>query len=149
MRNSLPLFGFILLWSLCAYFVFSLIGCSPILRHNRLVKKFPYVHKADTLVLRDTVRFNEVRKDSVFYYNQKDTVIINKENLQVKYFYSNDSVYIDGTCKEVTKVIERKVPIYKNATDYVAIFKRLFWWIFGVVALLIGIRIVIKLYLNK
>ena len=144
-----PFIAFAVLWIITTILFSFLFGCSPILRHNRLVKKFPYVHTADTLVIRDTVRFTEVRKDSVFYYNQKDTVIIEKENLQIKYFYNNDSVYIDGRCKETIKVIERKIPIYKNATDYGALFKRWFWWAVGIVALLIGIRLVIKLYFIK
>ena len=148
-KNCLPLFAFILFYTLCAYLVFTLFGCSPILRHNRLVKKFPYVHTSDTLIIRDTIRFNEVRKDTLFYYNQKDTVIIEKDNMQIKYFYSNDSVYIDGRCKETIKVIERKIPIYKNSTDYVALFKRWFWWIVGIVALLIAIRVLIKLYFKR
>jgi hypothetical protein len=147
--NIVSLFGFILLWSLCAYLVFALMGCSPILRHNRLVKKYPYVHTADTLVLRDTITFKEVHHDSSFYYNQKDTVRIEKGNMEIKYFYSNDTVHIDGRCKEVKTIIERKVPMYKNNTDYVALLKRWFWWIFGIVALLIGIRLVIKLYFKK
>lgn len=124
-------------------------GCSPILRHNRLVNKFPYVHKSDTLLLRDTITFKEVHHDSSFHYNQKDTIRIEKGNMEIKYFYSNDTVHIDGRCKEVKTIIERKVPVYKNNTDYAALFKRWFWCIFGIAALLIGIRLVIKLNFKK
>lgn len=137
-----------LIWFAIVLFVL-MQGCSPILRHNRLVKKFPYVHTSDTLVLRDTITFKEVHHDSSFYYKSNDTIVINKDNLEIKYFYSNDTVHIDGRCKEVKTIIERKVPVYKNNTDYVALFKRWFWWIFGIVALLIGIRLVIKLYFKK
>ena len=139
-----PFIAFVLLWSLTALLFFFLFGCSPILRHNRLVKKFPYVHTADTMVIRDTVRFMEVHTDSMFYYNQKDTVIINKENLQIKYFYNNDSVYIDGRCKEVVKVVEHKVPAYKNNTDWVAMFKQFYWVLFGLVFLYLLYRIFVK-----
>ncbi len=137
-----------LIWFAIVLFVL-MQGCSPILRHNRLVKKFPYVHTSDTLVLRDTITFKEVHHDSSFYYKSNDTIVINKDNLEIKYFYSNDTVHIDGRCKEVKTIIERKVTVYKNNTDYVALFKRWFWWIFGIVALLIGIRLVIKLYFKK
>ena len=139
-----PFIAFAILWSLTALLFFFLFGCSPILRHNRLVKKFPYVHTADTLVIRDTVRFMEVHTDSMFYYNQKDTVIINKENLQIKYFYNNDSVYIDGRCKEVVKVVEHKVPVYKNNTDWLAMFKQFYWVLFGLVFLYLLYRIFVK-----
>ena len=139
-----PFIAFAILWTLTALLFFFLFGCSPILRHNRLVKKFPYVHTADTMVIRDTVRFMEVHTDSMFYYNQKDTVIINKENLQIKYFYNNDSVYIDGRCKEVVKVVEHKVPAYKNNTDWVAMFKQFYWVLFGLVFLYLLYRIFVK-----
>jgi hypothetical protein len=101
------------------------------------------------LILIDTIRFKEVHHDSSFYYKSNDTVVINKDNLEIKYFYSNDTVHIDGRCKEITTIVERKIPVYKNATDYLGLIKRYYWWIVGIVALLIGIRLLIKFYFKK
>jgi hypothetical protein len=81
----------------------------------------------ETITVHDTIKVPEVHRDSMFFYNQKDTVIITKDNLEIKYFYSNDSVYIDGRCKEKTIIKERTVTINKykqNPTWY--------WWIIGI-----------------
>lgn len=83
------------------------------------------VHKkcgveTDSITVIDTVRIPEVHTDSVFFYNQKDTVLITKGNLEIKYYYSHDSVYIDGKCKEVVVVKERVVRVdkYKSTESY-------------------------------
>lgn len=83
------------------------------------------VHKkcgveTDSITVIDTVRIPEVHTDSVFFYNQKDTVLITKGNLEIKYYYSNDSVYIDGKCKEVVVIKERVVRVnkYKRTESY-------------------------------
>jgi hypothetical protein len=86
----------------------------------------------ETITVTDTIRVSEVRKDSLFFYNQKDTVIIQRDNLQIKYFYSNDSVYINGTCKEVTVIKERVVTVnkYKPKENY---------WYLWVISFLLGV----------
>lgn len=86
--------------------------------------------ETETITVHDTVTFPEVRTDSVFFYNQKDTVLIQKGNIEVRYFYSNDSVFIDGTCKEVTVVKERVVTVNK--------FKQSSNWPWFIVVLLVG-----------
>lgn len=120
--------------------VFSLIlvlffySCSC--RHHLRKVKAKCDFDTETITVHDTVRVPQVRKDSLFFYNQKDTVIITRDNLEIKYFYSNDSVYIDGKCKETVVVKERTVTVNKykqNPTWH--------WWIIGI---LIGLLLLKK-----
>lgn len=108
--------------------VFTGCGCQY---HLRKVKN-KCGFTTETITVIDTVRIPEVRTDSVFFYNQKDTVIIKKDNLEIKYYYSHDSVYIDGTCKEVTVIKERTITknVYKPRENW-------FWWVIGILVLLL------------
>ena len=105
------------------FFVYSIIfivGCSPIKRHARLVKKFPHVHTQDTIKMVDTIRI-EVPKISVdtlfqidsFLVKLRDTITVERERLKIKMYAVHDSVFIEGTCDTifVEKIIERKIPI--------------------------------------
>ncbi len=102
-----------------------LSSCSPIERHSRLVKKYPFVHTQDTIVIKDTIFVNvpKVKHDTVTLISHlKDTITLEKENLIVRVHTIHDSVYIEGECKEqiIEKVIEKKVPIryYKEVNDH-------------------------------
>ena len=96
--------------------ILLLISCSPIKRHSRLVKKYPFVHTTDSVKLIDTIRLttNKVVSDTVVHESLLfDTVIVTKDNLTVKMVKIKDSVYINGECDTVfiDKVIERNIPI--------------------------------------
>jgi hypothetical protein len=93
-----------------------LLSCSPINRHARIVKKFPYVHTIDSIRLIDTIKINttKIEIDTIVSYNDLiDTVFLNKENLKVKVYTVKDSIYIFGKCDTIfiDKIIERKIPI--------------------------------------
>lgn len=93
-----------------------MFGCAPIKRHQRLVKKYPFVHTQDTIIVRDTIRefIPKVQIDTIFHLDQlRDTIIIEKDRLKIKMFTIHDSIYIDGECDSIfiEKIIERKVPI--------------------------------------
>lgn len=105
-------------------------GCGCQYHLKKVKKKCGFT--TETITVIDTVTIPEVRTDSVFLYNQKDTVIIQKDNLQIKYYYSNDSVFIDGTCKEVTVIKERTITknVYKPRENW-------FWWVIGILVLLL------------
>jgi len=105
------------------FFVYSIIfivGCSPVKRHARLVKKYPHVHTQDTIKMIDTIRI-EVPKISVdtlfkidsFLVKLRDTILIEKEKLKIKMYAVHDSIFIEGTCDTIfiEKIIERKIPI--------------------------------------
>ena len=91
-------------------------ACSPIKRHSRLVRKYPFVHTTDSVKLIDTIRVttNKVVSDTIVHESLLfDTIILTKDNLSVKVLKIRDSVYINGECDTIfiDKVIERKIPV--------------------------------------
>ena len=100
------------------YFVFILIliSCSPIKRHQRIVRKYPFVHTVDSVKLIDTIRLttNKVVSDTVVHESLLyDTIIVTKDNLTVRVIKIRDSIYISGKCDTIfiDKIIERTIPI--------------------------------------
>ncbi len=96
--------------------ILILISCSPIKRHSRLVKKYPFVHTTDSVKLIDTIRLttNKVVSDTVVHESLLfDTIILTKDNLSVQVLKIRDSVYINGECDTIfiDKVIERTIPV--------------------------------------
>ena len=90
-----------------------LSSCTAEQRLARILRKHPELIARDTIFKKDTIITKEVRKDSIFYYNQRDTVIISKNNLEIKYIFNKDStVYITGKCKSDT--IIREIPVIIN-----------------------------------
>ena len=111
-----------------------LFSCSPIRRHDRLVRKYPFVHTTDSIKMIDTIRVttDRVVSDTIVHESLLfDTVIVTKDNLTVKVVKIRDSVYINGECDPIiiNKVIERKIPVKYYET------KKFNWWIIAVVAL--------------
>lgn len=111
-------------------FILSLVllaSCSPVKRHARLVKKYPFVHKTDTVILRDTLSIiiPKVQKDTVmlldsFIVALKDTIVIEKDKLKVRITQVHDSIYIDAKCDTVylDKIVEIEVPVkYYESCD--------------------------------
>ena len=121
-----------------------LFSCSPIKRHSRLVKKFPYVHTVDSVKLIDTVRLftTAVEVDTVVEYTALlDGVTIKKDNLTLEVIKIRDSIYINGSCDTIflEKIITRNIPIkyYKeNEINYN--------WLFLILALFLAYYIFFK-----
>lgn len=119
--------------------IFIFISCSPIQRHARIVKKFPYVHRVDSVKLIDTIMINtnKVISDTVVHENYLlDTIVLTKDNLTVKVLRFRDSIYINGECDTifVEKIIERNIPVkyYKENKK-----NTFYWQIFAVILILI------------
>ena len=119
--------------------IFIFISCSPIQRHARIVKKFPYVHRVDSVKLIDTIRINtnKVISDTVVHEKHLiDTIILNKDNLTVRVLRFRDSIYINGECDTifVEKIIEPNIPVkyYKENKK-----NTFYWQIFAVILILI------------
>lgn len=68
----------------------------------------------DTVYKTVTVTTEKVERDTVFHYDQRDTVIIREGKLTVKYHYNNhdSTVYVTGKCDP--EIIETKVPVVVN-----------------------------------
>lgn len=72
----------------------------------------------DTLIIHDTIRFDAVRKDTVFTSGIGDTVFINKDRLKIKYVrLPGDSVFISGKCDSVFVNRFIKVPYQKTVIN--------------------------------
>ena len=116
-------------------------SCSPIRRHDRIVRKYPFVHTTDSVNLIDTIfiKTNAVYYDTVVKDNLLfDTIILEKENLKVEVFRVKDSVYINGKCDTIfiDKVVERTIPVryYKKKNK---INLTLLIWLISLVLLII------------
>ena len=122
-------------------------ACSPIKRHSRLVRKYPFVHTTDSVKLIDTIRVttDKVVSDTIVHESLLfDTIILTKDNLSVKVLKIRDSVYINGECDTIfiDKVIERKIPVKYYETKNEINLSLLIW--------LISLALLIVFYvLNK
>ena len=123
-----------------------LSSCSPIKRHSRLVRKYPFVHTTDSVKLIDTVkiRTESVRVDTVIEIQAlNDGVVVSKGNLNMTAQIIRDSFYLDGECDTIviTKIIERNIPVKYYETKgftwnivgliwLISFFIFLFFWLF-------------------
>tara|TARA_R110000824_G_scaffold57532_3_gene156307 strand:+ start:258 stop:659 length:402 start_codon:yes stop_codon:yes gene_type:complete len=111
-------------------------SCSPIKRHSRIVKKFPYVHTIDSIKLIDTIKVttNKVEYDTVIHERMLfDTITLTKDNLTVRVLKIRDSIYINAQCDTIfiDKIIERNIPIKYYKEDSFN------WWILYLIGALI------------
>lgn len=107
---------------------FSTLRCTPQRKLNRLIRKHPELVKTDTLTITDTVRVTipGTEIDTVVQFkNLTDTVVLVKENMTVKVFQRNDSIFIQAKTDTITKTVihTKKVPYEKIVT------KRQGYWI--------------------
>lgn len=84
---------------------------------NKVKSKCGFTTKVDTLTLHDTITTERTIKDTLFKHS-RDTVVLKQNNLTVKYFYNtkDSTIYLQGKCDTVIKVITKKIPI--NTTIY-------------------------------
>jgi len=85
----------------------SLIGCATQKSVGRYLKKHGGTVHVDSVFVTDTLQFitEKVETDTVFSTSITDTVIIRKENLTIKTYYHNDSIYVWGQCDTDTVTI--------------------------------------------
>jgi hypothetical protein len=85
-------------------------------RIARILKRNPSLIKTDTVWKKDTIYTVGASKDSTFSFFQRDTVVLTKDNLTVKYFFNHDStVYISGKCAPDT--IIKMYPVQVNSVS--------------------------------
>lgn len=88
--------------------ILLLASCTPQKRLARLVKKNPELARVDTVTVTDTFIVITPRTQIDTFYSIKqliDTVVVKKENLTVKTYLKNDTIYLDATCD--TLIIEK------------------------------------------
>ncbi len=87
-----------------------LIGCSPEMRMDRLIKKHPHLLATDTITVTDSILIRGAQGDTIFKLSY-DTMVFVKDNMTVKHFYNHetDSVYIWAKCHDTVHHYSRDV----------------------------------------
>lgn len=89
-------------------------GCSPSARLNRLLTRHPELMIPDTIVINDTMTIPKVELDTIIYIDSiRDTVILQKDRLEITISRIHDTLYIRGKCKADTIIIHRSIPVEK------------------------------------
>ena len=97
-----------------SFLILTLISCSPSKRLERFLIRHPEFRHPDTLVLRDTITTPMVEADSSIHIERLyDTVLIEKEQLEVSLHRILDTLYINGKCHSDTIYTETRIPVEK------------------------------------
>jgi len=123
-----------------------LCSCSPQKRLEILLKKHPELLAKDTITFKDTIYTRDIKIDTSFITNKRDTIIIHKDNLTTQVIRNCDSIYVISKYKGDTIYIEKKVPVQLPAKAQKTIYKELFYILLVFIACLIG---ALKLIKNK
>jgi hypothetical protein len=123
----------------------SLTSCDPVRRHNRLVDRYPYVHKDVTQIIHDTVTIYvpKISHDTTFLMvRDVDTFIIEKERLKVTIRREFDTLFVDAECDADTITIYRqiKAPLYTSTEHRDS---RCLWWVWLLIGS--GLTIILRL----
>lgn len=125
-----------------------LCACTPQQRMARLIRKHPELLKTDTIWKEHITK--EISKDTVFSHSEtRDTIVLRKDKLTVKYFYSKDTVYLYGKCDPDTV----RYPVYR---DRITIQEKQtipswIWWVIVFASCIIviqGIRLMLRLSIH-
>ena len=129
------------IWILFCLLTFSIFlalsSCSCNYHLKQIKKKCNNIVSTDTTYIHDTTFVNRVEKDTVFYYNQRDTVVIREGRLTMKYFYnSHDStVYLNGKCDTIR--IIKEIPYTVTNNEFTPQKNWMFWVFLCLLVLLI------------
>jgi len=124
-------------------------GCSPTHRLNRLLALHPELKIPDTILFIDTLTTPQYEADTMIYIdNIHDTIILQKDRLEIKLNRIHDTLYIQGKCKADTVIVQRTIPVEKikvvKVDKWDQLISKLPWLISGLICLLI-LAIVITL----
>ena len=132
-----------------SFLILFLFSCSPAKRLDRLVSRHPELKQADTITIRDTLISPGIRADTTLHLDQLyDTVVLEKERLQVKLHRTTDTLWVEGTCRPDTLIVEKQIPIEKIelVTEPFSLktLKPVLWLLAGILLLVLILRLVIK-----
>jgi hypothetical protein len=124
-----------------------LAGCTSLNQANRKLKRANRLiaqaeqlgvkWHSDTVFQKIPVYIDSVRVDSIFTSRQGDTVYLEKERLKIKYVrLPGDSVYIDGKCDSLTKIVDVPISVTKEIKTGLGVLTVVQW---SVLALIIGL----------
>jgi len=127
-------------------------GCSPSARLNRLLTHHPELKIPDTIVITDTMTIPQVESDTILYIdNIHDTVILQKDRLEITLNRIHDTLYVRGKCKADTIIIHRSIPVEKvkivKSDKLDQLISKIPWIISGLIGLLVfAIVITLKFF---
>ena len=89
-------------------------SCSPTHRLNRLLALHPELKIPDTIVINDTMTIPQVEADTILNIDSiHDTVILQKDRLEITINRVRDTLYIRGKCKADTIIVHHTIPVEK------------------------------------
>jgi len=89
-------------------------SCSPSHRLNRLLALHPELKIPDTLFILDTIPILQAEADTILNIDSiHDTIILQKDRLEVAIHRLHDTLFIRGKCKADTIYINRRFPVEK------------------------------------
>jgi len=128
-----------------SFLILILFSCSPAKRLERLVSRHPELRHPDTLIVRDTLISPAVRADTLLHLEQLyDTVILEKERLQVKLLRLHDTLYVEGNCLPDTIYYEKQIPVEKIKLIKEPFNLKPVLWLLGALIILIMILSIVK-----
>ena len=131
-----------------------MFGCAPIKRHDRIVRKYPFVHVEKIDTIRDTLRIEipRIKVDTAFIIDHLyDTITIEKERLKAVIYRVKDSIYVTAQCDTIyaEKIINKPYKVIDyNERSFWAKLKVLFIWLL-VLGLLILLFNILWYYFTK
>lgn len=91
-------------------------ACTPEKKLRRILSRHPELIRTDTIWQRDTTIIKEIRADTVFSNSSsRDTIVLQKDRLTIRYYHTRDSVYLQGECAGDTIYKDR--PVYVNTVQ--------------------------------
>lgn len=133
--------------SICLLIIYILFGaCNPQKRINRILNQNPNLKHDTIYTINDTTFIKAFTFDTIYNYkNSIDTVFLKRENVIVKVFHHNDSIFVKALVKPDTIVKTISVPIRQIVYTNDDKKRWLFFWIGGASILFILAIIVIVL----
>jgi len=122
-------------------------GCSPTHRLNRLLALHPELKIPDTILFIDTLTTPQYEADTMIYIdNIHDTIILQKDRLEIKLNRIHDTLYIQGKCKADTVIVQQAIPVEKikivKADKLDQLISKIPWLISGLICILILVIVV-------
>ena len=105
-------------------------SCDPVRRHQRLVNKYPYVHKDIENITVDThiINIPPARITDRIPISDLDVPFtVYKDRLRVEVKNVNDTLYLTAECKDTTVIYEDKIIERVVHSEQPA--KKFNWWI--------------------
>lgn len=124
-----------------------LCSCGAEWHIKKAIEKDPSILEKDTIIFTDSVHVitKEVTHDSTFLVS-KDTVVIVKDNLTMKHYYHNDSVFLWGECAADTIVRWKTFEVPTEKVVYNESWFPKWIWILLIIA---GIIYAVKRFLDS